>query len=329
MLMDSGWLSFRTGRWTTAYAGLTEANRLARETGQPNIVAYSLVALARLAAAQGRESECRTQVVEALTIAEHFLEDAIQQWAGAALGFLALSIGATEEAIDELEAVARSSEQNEIREPAIIQWPADLIEAYVRADRLQDAEAALERFDEQAQRTRITWSLAATSRCRGLLAGDDQFEEEFTDALRWHERTPTPFERARTELCLGERRRRARQRTEARGPLRTALATFERLGATRWAERARTELRATGETVRRHDAQAAEQLTAPELQVALVVCGGASNQEAAAALFLSPKTIEFHLRNAYRKLNVRSRTGLAAVLAHEAPAYASVSPAKA
>jgi DNA-binding CsgD family transcriptional regulator len=100
-------------------------------------------------------------------------------------------------------------------------------------------------------------------------------------------------------------------------PLRAALETFERLGAAPWAERARTELGATGETVGRAAASASGQLTPQELQVALIVAQGATNREAGAALFLSPKTVETHLSRVYRKLSVRSRTELAALLARE------------
>jgi len=168
-----------------------------------------------------------------------------------------------------------------------------------------------------ARQTQRSWALAGAARCRGLLATEEQFEADFQRALELHEQTPTPFERARTELCLGERLRRARQRVDAREPLRSALETFERLGAAPWAERARAELAASGETSRRRDPYAAEQLTAQELQVALVVARGATNREAGAALFLSPKTIETHLSRVYRKLHVRSRTELAHLLASE------------
>ena len=118
----------------------------------------------------------------------------------------------------------------------------------------------------------------------------------------------TPFERARTQLCFGERLRRARRRAEARTQLRAAVAQFDLLGARPWAERARVELRASGETARKRDPTSAEQLTAQELQVARIVANGASNREAAAALFVSPKTIDSHLSSAYRKLGIRSRT---------------------
>ena len=121
-----------------------------------------------------------------------------------------------------------------------------------------------------------------------------------------------PFERARTQLALGERLRRAKQRAEAREPLTAALDEFERLGARPWAERARTELRATGgPAAGRRAPAAADQLTPHELQIAVLVAQGMTNREAAAALFLSPKTIEYHLGQIYRKLDVRGRAQLA------------------
>ena len=132
-----------------------------------------------------------------------------------------------------------------------------------------------------------------------------------------HAQTPTPFERARTDLCYGERLRRARRRVDAREHLQAALATFERFRARPWAERARTELRASGERVRRRQPTAPEKLTPQELQVALVVAGGATNREAADALFITPKTVEFHLGNIYRKLDIRSRAELVRLFARE------------
>ena len=129
-----------------------------------------------------------------------------------------------------------------------------------------------------------------------------------------------PFERARTLLALGERLRRAKQRAEAREPLQAALDAFERLGARPWAERARTELRATGaRPAARRSETAAEQLTPHELQIALLVAQGMTNREAAAALFLCPKTIEYHLGQIYRKLDVRGRAQLARLMAMELP----------
>jgi DNA-binding CsgD family transcriptional regulator len=118
------------------------------------------------------------------------------------------------------------------------------------------------------------------------------------------------FERARTQLALGMRRRRSRRRADARAALQEALAYFERGGAEPWAGQARAELRATGVTPPHDNAGGLRSLTPQELQVALIVAQGSTNREAAATLFLSPKTVEFHLGNTYRKLGVRSRAEL-------------------
>ncbi len=191
------------------------------------------------------------------------------------------------------------------------------------------ALAATERFESQSEvvscvahvtrRTPFGSSPAVGARCcgRGVLAPEEEFEAEFARAIELHGALASPFERARTELCLGERLRRARRRKEARTALRSALERFERLGAAPWAERARSELRASGETLRHRKAMAADELTPQELQVAMLVAKGATNRETGAALFLSPKTIETHLGRVYRKLNVRSRTELAALLARD------------
>src|SRR5262249_464719 len=117
--------------------------------------------------------------------------------------------------------------------------------------------------------------------------------------------------RARTQLSFGARLRRAGRKTEARTQLRSAYETFERLGARPWAERAATELRATGERLRRPADGGGEELTPPDLQVGPQIAEGKTNKEAGAALFLSPKTIDFHLRSVFRKLGVRSRVELA------------------
>src|SRR5262249_2040105 len=122
------------------------------------------------------------------------------------------------------------------------------------------------------------------------------------------------FFRGRAELWFGQRLRRARRRSEARRWLWSALDRFEATGATACVEEAKAELVATGETVRRGPRTLAH-LTQRELRVALVVADGATNKEAAARLFLSPKTVEFHLGHVYRKLGVRSRTELARRLA--------------
>ena len=155
-------------------------------------------------------------------------------------------------------------------------------------------------------RARRRGRCALAARCRALLGRDA--EREFAEALRLHTR---PLDRARTQLLFGEQLRRQRRRVDAREHLRAALETFEALGATPWAERARTELRASGETARKRDPSTLSRLTPQELQVARFVGEGLSNKEVAAQLFLSPRTIDAHLRSVFAKLGVTSRTQLA------------------
>lgn len=119
-------------------------------------------------------------------------------------------------------------------------------------------------------------------------------------------------------MALGEYLRRNRRRTDARRPLREALDTFEALGAGYWAERAAQELRASGETARRGADLVASELTAQERQVAALVRQGLSNKDVAGRLFISPRTVDFHLRNVYSKLGITSRTELAALAADPA-----------
>jgi DNA-binding CsgD family transcriptional regulator len=157
--------------------------------------------------------------------------------------------------------------------------------------------------------------LARAARCRGLLAGDDAFEACFEEALERHRQTLDAFETGRTRLTYGARLRRARKRVRARAELRAALTIFDALGARTWAEQVRAELAATGETARRRDTTTADQLTPQERHIARLLAEGKTTREAAAAIFVSPKTIEYHLRHVYRKLGISSRDELAAKLA--------------
>jgi DNA-binding CsgD family transcriptional regulator len=310
-------LDYRTGRWPAAYAGATEAVRLAGDTRQTAVVPYALTCVARIAAAQGREDDCRAHAERALELAGAIGAGSTPVLARSALGLLELGLGHPREAIGELEQVARMSEELGVGEPGVAQWGPDLIEAYVRSGDVERAQQALDRFNSEAERTARVWALAAAARCRGLLAPEDEFEEAFQAAFELHSRTPTPFERARSELAFGERLRRARRRADAREWLRRALETFQSLGAPVWMDRAHTELHASGETVRRREGVPLTDLTPQELQVALLVGEGATNREVGAALFLSPKTVEAHLSRIYRKLSIRSRTELARLVASE------------
>lgn len=301
-------IDFRTGDWARARAGAAEAVDLAVATEQENILVFCLVTDALVDAGRG-SSGARAKADRAVRIADRVGVGSIPIYATAALGLLELGLGNLTNAISHLEETRGRVELAKLGHPTVVQWAPDLVEAYLMVGRVEDAAELLESFVAVAERTSSPWAQAAAGRCRGLLAGDASFSQPFEAAMALHAMTHTPFEAARTELSYGERLLRSGHAADARPRLRSALTTFEGLGAAPWAARAREGLRATGVTVTASRTYSTV-LTAQELQVALVVAEGATNREAAAALFLSPKTIEFHLGNVYRKLGVRSRSEL-------------------
>ena len=232
----------------------------------------------------------------------------------AALGSLALAAARHEQAIDSFRPAADLLRERGVLEPRVFAFEADLTEAYVRAGRPDDAERSLEALNRRAAACGASSTLAAAARCRGLLAPEHRFETCFEQVLEIQQGLDDPIGLARTMLCQGERRRRHGRRSAARDPLRAALAIFEQRGASLWADRARKELLATGESLRPRGEDPRRHLTPQELQIALLAVGGARNREIATSLFLSPKTVEAHLTRVYRKLAVTSRTQLAARL---------------
>jgi DNA-binding CsgD family transcriptional regulator len=300
----AAWLTIRRGRWREAYALASQGLMLARETGETTVTAYCLSHLALIDAAAGDESRCRAHAAEALELTS--ARGIISQWPERALALLDLGLGRLDEAARRLEAVESS-----IVERGYYDRGANLVEVYHRLGRAEQARAVFERYFALDAQTSFADACALAARCRGLLAGEDRFEPHFREAIDLHAGIGDAFGLARTRLCLGERLRRAGHKIDARAELRAALAAFEALGADPWAARARVEIRASGATLRRREPHEGEQLTPQELQVALQAAAGKTNKQAALALFLSPKTIDFHLRGVYRKLNVRSRAELA------------------
>ena len=234
-------------------------------------------------------------------------------WSLTALGELELALGRLEPAITHFERQRRLAEAHTISDVDL--WPAaELVEAYVRLDRNDQARALTVEFHAAAEAKGQPWSLARALRCQGLIAPKDDFAGLFEAALRHNEQTPDVFEHARTRLAYGERLRRARNRVLARVQLREAEEIFAALDAQPWAERARAELEATGETLRRGEPNTIDELTPQELQIGMMLGSGRTTRETAAALFLSPKTIEYHLRHVYLKLDIHSREELAKIL---------------
>ncbi|WP_053226859.1 AAA family ATPase [Solirubrobacter soli] len=323
-------LDLRRGRWAPALAGASESAELAEDTGQLALLPHSLAALTLVEASLGHEADCRKHAERGLALASGETDTVHLH---AALGLLELGLGRIPEAIEALENGHRQMLRRGLSSSVVL-LRGDLVEAYIRAGRREEAEVVLAHLESPAtngagdprggEAPRVAggsrWARAVAARSRALLAPDEDVRALFDHALSLLEGLPMPFERARTQLALGERLRRAKQRAEAREPLTAALDAFERLGARPWAERARAELRATGGQASGRRAQAAaEQLTPHELQIAVLVSQGMTNREAAAALFLSPKTIEYHLGQIYRKLDVRGRAQLARLMAMELP----------
>ena len=323
------WLAlaqWRGGKWPAAYANAHDGLALAEETGWRTQLPHSLAALATIEAAMGRAESCREHAAQAVALGRQTGVAIIEAHAAIALALLELGTGDAVAAVRHLEFVAGFAADHELGDPVLLNWAGDLAEALDRSGDRERARTVGELVAAEAERTGRPTESAVAARCRALLAGDDEAAEEaFAEAFGWHARADQPFQEARTRLQHGELLRRRRRRADARAELTAALALFEQLGAEPWAARARSELRATGVTARpRHPGQ--QQLTPQELRVALVVADGATNAEAAARLFLSAKTVEYHLSGAYRKLGIRSRGKLVRALAN-APEPGSVTAA--
>jgi len=227
-------------------------------------------------------------------------------------GLAELAAGDVEAAFSHLAEAMDAFDRVDFREPAIWRVDGDAIEAAVAHGALDRAAAWQARFEERAARSRIPWSLAVSARCRALLlAADGELEAAagaLAQALREHERCPSPFERARTQLVYGRVLRRLKRKRESRAALEEALASFRALGADAWAERTEDELRRVA--VRR----APDELSATELRIARLAAEGLTNGAIAREVFLTRKAVEANLARAYRKLGIRSRAQLGRAL---------------
>jgi DNA-binding CsgD family transcriptional regulator len=305
--------AYRTGDWEAAERDIAEAVEGAEESSQLGPLSIALVIAARLHAARGDEEAARAEVERAFEVAAPPAYGSPVGWGKAALGFLELGLDRTADAIAELEGAEQLLEIAGLEDPVVVPWAPDLVDAYSRAGRDDDAQRVASMLAERAERNGTPLARALAERCEGLVR-DERLEEPFERALDLHAEANSPFEHARTLLAFGSRLHRARRRADARERLREALDSFERLGASPWAQRAQAELRAAG-AVKRAPVGDPDELTGQEARVALAVARGATNREVAAELFLSPKTIEFHLGHVYRKLGIHSRTELAALAA--------------
>ncbi|MEV2269735.1 helix-turn-helix transcriptional regulator [Nonomuraea africana] len=279
-----------------AEASVAEAVGIACDTGLQQRIAWLSGVTARIAAIAGDEARCRGLVAAA--------PDAYRATGAAVLGLLEVGLGDHEAALNRLEAAWSGPGRNAA---VLLSSVPDQIEAAVRLGQPHRAEEPLGHLLAWADASGQAWARAVALRCQALTSDD---ETHYEAALRLHAEGGRPFEHARTQLLYGEWLRRARRPGEARGPLHAAVEIFTRLGAVPWAGRATSELHATGEAPRTaHPAPAAE-LTPQELHVVRLAASGRSSREIAAQLFLSPRTVEYHLYKAYPKLGVTSRREL-------------------
>ena len=291
------------GHWSSAVAHGIEAARFATETGQPNMATLPTGWLALLAAYRGDTQDLDGH----LAAAEELLPRHPMVVAQDAL----LWARAVSEATAGEQGVAVEHLRRVVSPGVSLLSSLDRVEIAVQAGLDDQAEEWLAPLVRFAETTGAPWAAARVAHCQALLGATDDAVLQYERSLEDHRRSHRPFERARTELGYGELLRRSGRRVDARSHLRTALTTFDDLDAQPWAERARQELRASGEKIRRAPPTAAAQLTAQELQVTKLVAAGLSNREVAAQLFVSPRTVDFHLRNVFTKLGVTSRSQLA------------------
>jgi DNA-binding CsgD family transcriptional regulator len=291
------------GQHRDASATADEALRISVDAGLSQWPSQLSGVLAYLAAINGDEQRCRELTDPILAVpADPGLPRA--RWA---LGLLDLGLGRAGAALDRLTELAAIHDEYGV---SVTRSVPDLVEAAVRAGSPSRASDAFARFVNWADRTGQSWAQALALRCKALLAPDEDAERYYQEALAQHQTDHRPFERARTTLLYGEWLRRARRKAEASTHLRSALADFERLSATPWADRASSELTATGvggASGSTAPAGVAAALTPQELQIARLAARGLSNRDIAAQLFLSPRTVGYHLYKAYPKLGVLSR----------------------
>jgi DNA-binding CsgD family transcriptional regulator len=293
-----------TGQFSEALALGEEAEAILEAIGSPTL----MFVLPMLNAYRGRESETLAQV-------EAAREDAAEGGRGTALSMIETAgavlcngLGRYQEALDFAESafavgpVARYG-----------MAPVELVEAAARCDRPEQAQAALEALTERTQASGTDWALALEARSRALVSDGAEAERLHAESIERLSRTRLTPHRARSQLLYGEWLRREKRRRDAREQLRAAHETFRRIGAGAFAERAGRELEATGETVRRRGDENADALTPQEAQIARLARDGLSNTEIGARLFISPRTVQYHLRKVFAKLAISSRKELARV----------------
>jgi DNA-binding CsgD family transcriptional regulator len=295
-----------SGEVAPAEADATESMRLTDELRLGRRPLVAMAVLADLAALRAREEECVSLAEQVDAEAARFGLGMPAALAAVARAELDLSLGRVDQALDRLRRLTESGPAHPVI--PILTTPSR-IELLVRAGQ-PVPPTELEWFTAWAAQSPSPAYPPLVARCHALLADPAEAAGWYEKALRLHAAGNRPYERARTELLFAEHLRRQRRPSEARTHLRAAVEVFDRLGAVAWADRARAELRATGEATRPPETDAFDQLTPQEPQIVRLVGEGLSNRQAAAQLFLSPRTVEYHLYKVYPKLGISSRGDL-------------------
>ncbi len=305
--------------WRGALAEAAEvaedAMERAQQLGGDHPLAIAGIVRAAVAAHTGREADARAYVSEALGPARRCGSPGIEDWPLMILGFLEVSLGNHAAAMKALRSpLSRFGTVPPGTELMTTWYVADAVEALVAIGRSDEAEPVIAKLEENGRRLDRSWMLAIGGRCRAMVLaakGDlDTAEQAARQALVEHDRLPMPFERARTQLLLGQLQRRQRQKQPAADTLGKALRAFEQLGSPLWAARARAELERTNVAPGGRDLA----LTPSERRVAELAATGMTNRDMAAKLFVSAKTVEANLTKVYRKLGIHTRAELGALM---------------
>jgi DNA-binding CsgD family transcriptional regulator len=306
-LVHYAWAATYAGDWSAAAAAGSEGARLARDTDQPQYGLTGDLIAGLVAGLRGNEPDLEERIAGPERTLRAMNGGPLLAPAHLARGAAALGEGRYEEGFRHLWPVFDEADPAFHR---FTRWPAvlDLVEAAARSGHLEQAACVMAELEAIAARSGPPLLLILLACARPLLADDDAAQPLFEVALE--DRSAYLYPRARTLFSFGSWLRRQRRGIESRAPLREAIELFDVLGATRWSDRARQELRATGETLGPRRPDARDQLTAQELQIAQLAVQGLSNREIGERLFLSHRTIGSHLYRIFPKLGITSRTQL-------------------